>query len=790
MKFSEKWLREWIDPAVDTETLAEQLTMAGLEVDAMEPVAPDFSGVVVGEVTAVEPHPDADKLRVCRVEVAADEPLTIVCGAANVRVGLRAPTALVGATLPGGMRIKRAQLRGVASFGMLCSASELGLVEASEGLMALPEDAPPGADLRDYLSLDDVSIELGLTPNRSDCLGIAGIAREVGVLNRMPVEAPEMAPVAAVIEEPLMVSVEAPAACPRYTGRVIRGVDPHAQTPLWMQERLRRSGLRSLGVAVDITNYVLLELGQPMHAFDLDKLQGGLQVRHAREGERLELLNGERAELDPETLVIADDSGPVAMAGIMGGAATAVTPESENLFLESAFFAPDAIAGRARAQGLHTDSSHRFERGVSPDLQRRALERATALFQQITGGEAGPVVEQLTAAQLPSRAPISLRQQRIQRVLGVEVASSVVEEILERLGMVVTPEEKGWRVTPPPFRFDIEREEDLLEEVGRIHGYNRLPSSRPAARLQMAPVPEARVPLRRLRQILVQREYQEAITYSFVDPVLQEMLDPERPPIPLANPISAEMAVMRTSLWPGLVETLRCNSNRQQSRVRIFESGLRFIRQGAEIVQENRMAGLVWGALTEPQWGQPQRSADLFDVKADLLALFAPGGRAPTFSAAGHPALQPGQSARISVEGTTVGWLGALHPRIGARLDVAGPVILFEIALPALQQGGVPQFSPLSKFPAIRRDIALLVERSLPVGELEKYIREVAPALVRGLKLFDLYQGEGVDSSRKSVAFSLTLQDDSRTLTDSEVDAAVERVLAALADKFGAELRE
>jgi phenylalanyl-tRNA synthetase beta chain len=791
MKFSEQWLREWVNPAVDSDTLSAQLTMAGLEVDAMAPVAGAFTGIVVGEVLAVAPHPDADKLRVCQVNVGA-ETLTIVCGAANVRAGLRVPAALIGAVLPGDFKIKKSKLRGVESFGMLCSAKELGLAETSDGLLELPGDAPVGTDIRAYLQLDDVTFELGLTPNRGDCLSIAGVAREVGVINRCAVTVPSMAAVAAACADTFPVTVTAAADCPRYAGRVIRGINPQAATPAWMVERLRRSGVRSLGPAVDITNYLLLELGQPMHAFDLGKLHGGIEVRRARAGETLVLLNGSQVELDSETLVIADGKGAQAMAGVMGGEATAVDDATVDIFLESAFFAPQAIVGRARRYGLHTDSSHRFERGVSPLLQREAMERATALFVQITGGVPGPVIEVLHETELPQRAAMTLRPSRIQRVLGIELPRAEVNDILARLGLEVAVDGDNWRVTAPAWRFDIAIEEDLIEELARIHGYDQLPSTRPVAAMQMDAVGEGQLGLEQLRRLLVARGFQEAITYSFVAPDVQKMLAPELEPLALANPISAEMAVMRTTLWAGLVQALVYNANRQQGRVRLFESGLRFLPGPDGLRQERAIAGLAYGTVQPEQWGETARPVDFFDLKADVEAILALAGAngQVRFVAASHPALHPGQSARIDLDGSPLGWIGALHPTVADRLDLAGAALVFELALEPLLQGCLPRFRVLSRFPAVRRDIAVVVDNSQPVDAVFAVIRRSAPDTLQELKLFDLYTGKGIDSGRKSLALGLTLQADSRTLTDSEVDAALGNILAALKAELGATLRD
>ena len=792
MKFSEQWLREWVNPAVSTSVLAEQLTMAGLEVEAVEPVAAEFTGVAVGEVLSVEPHPDADKLRVCQVSIGGGEPLGIVCGAANVRSGLRVPTAVVGAELPGGLKIKAAKLRGVPSAGMLCSAKELGLAESSEGLLELPADAPVGEDLRKYLELDDVSIELGLTPNRGDCLSLWGVAREVGVLNRAELNVPAIEPVPGAVDDTRSVTLEAPEDCPHYVGRVIRGVDPAAATPLWMQERLRRSGLRSLGPLVDVTNYVLLELGQPMHAFDLTRLTDGIVVRHARAGEGLTLLDGQAIELEAGSLVIADGAGPQALAGIMGGEASAVGDATRDIFLESAYFRPEAIAGRARGYGLHTDSSHRFERGVRPGLQGVAMERATALILAICGGRAGPLVRANADDQMPRPTRIHLRAARIERVLGEAIPDAEVTDILERLGLEVAPAADGWQATPPPFRFDLALEVDLIEELARVHGYGRLESCRPVGRLAIGARPEARVGLSRLRQVLVDRGYQEAITYSFVEPGLQALLDPGAEALPLANPLSADLAVMRTTLWAGLLPALVHNLNRQQERVRLFETGLRFRSQANELKQEMMMAGVVSGRRYPEQWGLPSEAVDFFDVKGDVEALLALTGRGANyiFSKEKHPALHPGQSAAIHRDGEPVGWIGALHPAIERELGLPQKAILFELELAALEQGHIPAFQALSKYPAIRRDISIVVDEEVSAQQVHDCIAAEAPEALRQVQLFDMYVGKGIDSGRKSLSLGLTLQDLSRTLTDNDVDNVIETIINALRTSLGAALRE
>ncbi len=793
MKFNEQWLREWVNPAVETEALAHQLTMAGLEVDAIEPVAAEFSQVVVGEVVSVEPHPDADRLRVCLVDVGEPEPLTIVCGASNVAEGMKVPTALIGAVLPGGLKIKKSKLRGVRSFGMLCSSVELGLEEQADGLMPLPSDAEAGVDVRDYLQLNDVAIEIGLTPNRGDCLSLLGIAREVGVVNSAPVSEPSVAEVVATIADTLAVTLADPKACPRYVGRVIKGINPNMETPLWMRERLRRCGLRSVSPVVDVTNYVMLELGQPMHAFDLGKLSGGIHVRAAGSGEKITLLDGQEVVLRDNTLVIADDNRAVAMAGIMGGDAASVTDDTQDIFLESAFFARDAIVGRPRQYGLHTDSSYRFERGVDFDLPVKAMKRASALLLAIVGGEAGPIIEELSSEHLPARRDIVLRAERISSLLGIDVSAAQVTEMLTHLGMKVTEQEQSWIVTPPSFRFDIAIEADLVEEVGRIYGYDNLPTASPVAALSAELEHEIKQPAARVRQLLVDRGYQEAITYSFVDPKIQRLLLPDVEEVALANPLSAELSVMRTSLWPGLVQALSYNQNRQQSRVRFFEVGVKFSTQGDEIREKKVIAGLVCGSLNMPQWGEKLRAVDYYDLKADVEALLSLGGGGDQycFTTAEHSALHPGQTASISrSDGAVVGWLGALHPSVARQLGINDSAFLFELDFSVFSQGVLPVFSELSRFPAIKRDIALVVSEETTAQQVQQVIAQSAGDYLSHLELFDVYRGEGIEKGRKSMAMGLTFQDTSRTLTDQEVEALISTILGRLTEELQATLRE
>ncbi len=792
MQFSEAWLRDWVDPGVDTQALTEALTLAGLEVDSVTPAAPAFSGVVVGEVLDCQRHPNADKLSLCQVSVGDEAPLQIICGASNVRAGIKVPVATVGAVLPGDFKIKKAKLRGVESFGMICSAAELGLAESSDGIMVLPADAPVGEDFRAWLQLDDQIIDIDLTPNRGDCLSIAGLAREVGVIFRKPVTDWPLEPVPAAGERALEVSLEAPAACPRYACRVIEGIDPSAETPLWMQERLRRSGLRAIHPVVDVTNFVMLELGQPMHGFDLDKIEGKIRVRLAQAGEPLALLDGSQVTLRDDTLVIADQNRPLALAGIMGGADSAVSDTTRDILLEAAFFAPAAIAGKARSYGLHTDSSHRFERGVDPGLAVTALERATDLLLSITGGRAGPVVEASDPAHLPQRPEVPLRPARVARLLGVEIPADEIEEILTRLGMALTPADEGWQVTPPSSRFDIAIEADLIEEVARIHGYHRIPDNHSAAPVRVQARPEAALRLERARALLVDLDFHEVITYSFIAPDLAEKITPHAEPIRLANPISEEMSVMRASLWPGLIATLQRNLARQQTRVRLFETGLVFLKDGDDIHQPRRLGGLIQGTDLPEQWGAKARPVDFFDLKGVVESLLGLVDRpdAFRFEPLEDPALHPGQAARVLRGDEPVGRLGLLHPALQKALDLDTEVYLFELDLEPLAMGRLPAFEPLSRYPAIRRDLAILVARDLPWAQVEAVARQAAPEVVRDIRLFDVYTGENIDPDRKSLALSLILQDYSHTLTDEEIEDAVRRVQEALETSLAAKLRD
>jgi phenylalanyl-tRNA synthetase beta chain len=792
MLVSESWLREFVKLDIDRETLLHQLTMAGLEVDGTEPAAADFSNVVVGEVVGLSQHPDADRLRVCEVSVGEPDLLQIVCGAPNVEPGMKVPTACVGAVLPGNFKIKSFKLRGVQSSGMLCSQKELGLAESSEGLMSLPASAVAGTNIREYLELDDEIIEVDLTPNRADCLSMEGVAREVAIINQIEWHPAETKANAVEHDRQLPLYIRSPEACPRYLGRLITGIDPTAETPIWMQERLRRSGFRSLGPLVDVTNYVLMEMGQPLHAFDADKIDHGIVVRFAKQGEKVLLLNDEEVELVADTLVIADESRALALAGIMGGREAAVCDQTRNIFLECAFFSPAVIMGKARQYGLHTDSSHRFERGVDPELQMRAIERASELIVSIAGGQCGPVSESSNDAYIPNRPVIRLRPSRVEKILGVSIDRSEMSSILERLGMSVSVrDEETWQVQAPSFRFDIAIEADLIEEIGRVIGYDNIPLNDISMHSVLAKSSEARVASDLLKETLVGRGYREVITYSFVDPDRLKQVDPGNEPIVLKNPISSDLAVMRTSLWCGLLETAERNLNRQQSRIRIFESGLKFLKTADGIEQKKYLAGLVLGTVSDNQWGENARSVDFFDAKGDVEALLQFTGRPFQFVAKQHPALHPGQAAEVlEINGEHVGWIGVLHPELERQLGFNSHVVLYELDEEILCKGSISKFNPISKFPHVRRDLAVSIGDEIPSASIVESIRREDKWLVTDVKIFDVYRGPGVESGRKSVAMSLVFQDSSRTLQDFEIDSLVSRILKKLETEFDAKLRD
>ena len=769
--------------------------MAGLEVDGVEPVAGEFNGVFVGEVVECGQHPNADKLRVTKVNVGGERLLDIVCGAPNCRKGLKVAVATIGAVLPGDFKIKAAKLRGEPSEGMLCSFSELGISEDHDGIIELPADAPIGTDIREYLQLNDHTIEISVTPNRADCLGIIGVARDVAVLNKLALNEPAMDAVPAAIHDTFPITVESPEACPRYLGRVVKGINVKAATPLWMREKLRRCGIRSIDPVVDVTNYVLLELGQPMHAFDLNRLEGGIVVRMAKEGEKLTLLDGNEATLSSDTLVIADQQKALAMGGIFGGEHSGVNAETQDVLLECAYFNPLSITGRARRQGLHTDASHRYERGVDPALQAKAMERATRLLLDICGGHAGPVIDVTNEAALPKRATITLRREKLDRLIGHHVVDAQVTDILERLGCKVSFANNTWQAVAPSWRFDMEIEEDLVEEVARVYGYNNIPDVPVKADLIMTSHREANLPLKRVKTMLVDRGYQEAITYSFVDPKIQALLHPSEASLILPSPISVEMSAMRLSLWSGLLSAVVYNQNRQQSRVRLFETGLRFVPDSAAnlgIRQDVMLAGVIAGNRYEEHWNLERQVVDFYDLKGDLEAILDLTGKLDDvqFKAEKNPALHPGQSAAIYLAGKRVGFIGVVHPDLERKLDLNGRTVVFEIEWEALAERRIPQAREISRYPANRRDIAVVVAENVPAEDILAECKKVGVNQVVGVNLFDVYRGKGVAEGYKSLAISLVLQDTTRTLEEEEIAATVAKCVEALKQRFQASLRD
>ena len=795
MKFNESWLREWVNPAINTEQLADQITMLGLEVDGIESVAGDFNGVVVGEVVECGQHPNADKLRVTKVNIGGEQLLDIVCGAPNCRQGLKVACATVGATLPGDFKIKKAKLRGEPSEGMLCSFSELGIAVEADGIIELPSDAPIGADVRDYLKLNDKVIEISLTPNRADCLSLRGVAREVGVVNKIDVVEPQIAAVAASIADKVEIKLEAGEACPRYLLRVVKDVNVEATSPLWLQEKLRRCGVRSIDPIVDVTNYILLELGQPMHAFDMAKVAQPVEVRMAKDGENLTLLDGTTAQLKQNTLVIADQNGPLAMAGIFGGEKSGVSAETKDVILEAAFFAPLAIAGRARQYGLHTDSSHRFERGVDFELQRHAMERATALLIDICGGQAGEICEVVSQQHLPQIKSVNLRRSKLDLLLGHVIADETVSDILSRLGFEVSFADDVWTVTPTSWRFDIEIEEDLIEEVARIYGYNSIPNNAPLAHLTMRQHKETDVELARIKTALVDRDYQEAVTYSFVDPKIQTLLHPEQEALILPNPISVEMSAMRLSLIPGLLEALIYNQNRQQNRIRLFETGLRFTPDAnseAGVKQQFVLSAVITGTRKNETWAEKTEVVDFFDLKGDLESILSltNAGNKVHFVAKSYSTLHPGQSAAIIAEDQEVGFIGTIHPQIAQKLGLNGKTVVFEILWDAITTRPAIQAKTISRFPANRRDIAVVVANDVAAADVIRTCREVAGDILTQVNLFDVYQGNGINEGCKSLAISLTLQDNQKTLEEEDITNVISNVVSELKRSFNAYLRD
>ncbi len=792
MKIVESWLREWVDPDLDAKALEHRLTMLGLEVDGVDVEGGGLDGVVVAEVIAVERHPDADRLSLCKVTAGGDDTIDVVCGAPNVRAGMKSPLAVPGITLPNGIKLRKSKIRGVVSNGMLCSAIELGLGEESDGILALGGDAPAGMALNEYLGLPDTVFDLDLTPNRGDCFSVLGVARDVAALTGSPLKSPDVAPVAATIEDTLPVEIPLPEGCPSFAGRLIRNIDPTAKSPPWLLERLRRSGLRGISPVVDITNYVMLELGQPLHAYDAAKVQGPIRPRLARKGEKLTLLDEKEIVVNDDTLVIADDSGAIGLAGIMGGLSTAVSDETTDVFFEAAFWPQAFMAGRARSYGMHTDASLRFERGVDFAGQARAVERASQLLLEISGGEAGPLVHQCASAHLPRREPITLRRSRVSMLLGLDVPDDVVTGVLTRLGLTVDEIENGWQVIAPSYRFDITSEVDLIEEIVRIHGYDSVPETTEIAASPLRTVTESLVDLDRVSTTLVARDYEEAITYSFIDERSNTAFADHLSELVLSNPISSEMSVMRSSLLPGLVSSAAANVARQQERVRLFEIGKSFHGSLDAPDEILRIAALACGTAMPEQWGARAQAIDFFDIKADLVAVLELAGDASdiTFRAVEHPALQPGQAATVVRDGRDIGLVGKLHPRVAKRFDLKRDAYVFEVdALQALASA-VPVAKPVSRFPIIRRDIAVLVKEEISGEELVQAVAAAAPDLIRDVRIFDIYTGPGIEAGLKSVAISLILQETSRTLTDDDADAAQAAAVQKLRDAFGAELRD
>ncbi len=795
MKFSEAWLREWVNPKISTNELCEQLSMAGLEVDGIAPVAGKFSGVIVGEVVECGPHPDADKLQVTKVNVGSDDLLDIVCGAPNCRQGLIVAVAVVGAVLPGDFKIKKAKLRGQPSHGMLCSFSELGMGEDHSGILELPSDALIGQDIREYLQLNDHTIEIDLTPNRADCLGLKGIAREVGVLNQEDVKFVKVAKTELASTQSRNIQLIDPQDCPRYLGRVIENVDLSVESPLWLKEKLRRSDIRSIDPVVDVTNFVLLELGHPMHAFDNDKLQGDIIVRKAHADERLTLLDGNEVTLFENTLVIADEQKALAIAGIFGGLDSGVQTHTTNIFLEAAFFEPDSILGKARQYGLHTDASHRYERGVDAKLQVTAMERATQLLLEIVGGQAGPITEALSESHLPVRKQVVLREKRLARVLGVKIDSHRVTDILNRLGMKVSSTDNGWQVMAPSYRFDIAIEEDLIEEVARVYGYNNIKNAAPLASLSMSYQRETKIDTNRFKHLLCANGYQEAITYSFVDPKKQALLFPDAKVLTLPHPISSDMSVMRVSLLPGLLQALSNNQKRQQLNLSLFESGLVFnADKNAEngVKQDTKLSAVMAGNTHREHWSIANKPIDFFDAKATVESILelSAGQVKAEYEVAQHHAFHPGQCAVIKVDDEEIGIIGAIHPKFEKVLGLNGRTFAFELNLANIEHRNLPTAQVISKYPAIRRDLAMTVSQSIETGKLLKSIEKIGISELVGLNLFDVYTGEGINDGEKSLALSIWLQSVDKTLQDQEIQITVDKVIRHLRDNFSAALRD
>lgn len=792
MKFSEAWLREWVNPALTREELSDRLTMVGLEIDSLDLVAKPFKKVVIGEILAVEQHPNADSLTICTVNIKQAQYLNIVCGATNVKKGMKVPVALIGANLPNKSTIQEVMMRGIISQGMLCSAADIGLAEKSEDILQLHDDAPLGQDLWQYFCLDDYVFDVAITPNRGDCLSILGVAREVSVLTGAPLTEAVISAVKPAISDNLEVEITVPEACPHYVGRIIRGVRSDIATPVWMEERLRRGGIRTINPIVDITNYVMLELGQPMHAFDLNRLHQKMVVRYAHVGEILVLLDGVTIDLDPETLVIADSQKPLALAGVMGGIDSGINLMSQDIFLESAFFKPSIVAQQRQKHQLNSESSYRFERGVDPQLQVRAIERATQLLVEIVGGKPGPLIEVKFAIGDQARM-IHFNPEIVASVLGAQHITHIeIEKILQRLGFRCQKEKMNWEVKVPSWRFDINEPMDLVEEVARIYGYENIAPTRPFFPVSPDVAKEDQITLNRVRSLFYDLGYHEVITYSFVNAEWQALLNPEKKAKALVNPITADMTVMRTNLWPGLLGAYVYNKDRQQLRVRLFETGLCFIPEKEELLQTPMLGGLVTGSALSEQWGNVTRAVDFYDVKGDIEMLLQLTGFKIDefqFKPINHLALHPGQSAGLYKNGELIGMIGAIHPLIRQKFDISETAFLFEVNLNAILKAQLPTFKEISRFPEIRRDLALLANRHLPIEEIQAVILRSGGEWLRQVIIFDVYLGEGVPQDKKSVAFALTLQHAARTLRDEEVAETMEKIIKALKLTLGIDLR-
>ncbi len=795
MKFSEIWLREWVNPPIGSAALSHQITMAGLEVDVVEPVSGNFQGVIVGEVVECIRHPKSNRLRLTKVNVGDEHLLDIVCGASNCRVYLKVVVAIIGAMLPGDLKIKKTKFSGKISEGILCTFRDLGITHEYDGIIELPKDAPIGADIRDYLKLNDSTIEISIPPNRADCMSIMGIARDISAFNKITLNKPHINTVSATIDTVLPVQVTAPQGCPRYLCRVVKGINIKATSPLWMREKLRRCGICSINVVLDVINYVLMELGQPIHAFDFTRLEGGIVVRMAKDGEALTLVDGQDIQLSSDTLVIADYSKVLSVAGIVGGEYSQINPETEDILLESAFFAPLWIRGVSRRKGMKTYASQRYERGVDPAFQYQAIERATHLLVDLCNGRAGPVIDVTHENELPRPITIQLRRKKLDRLLGHVVPKKQVNDILNRLHYQVTEQDETWLVLVPTWRFDIEIEEDLIEEIVRIYGYNNIPEVPICADLIMTKRPEANLNVESIKTLLINHGFQEVITYSFVDPKVQSLLHPGEEGLVLLNPISRDMSVMRLSLWTGLLSVVVYNQNRQKNHLRLFETGLCFIPDNTAylgIRQDTLLSGAIVGYNHDEHWDLKCKPVDFYDLKGEVESILELTGQLPNikFRKGTNAALHPGQNAEIYLHGEQIGLIGLLHPELECKLDLNIRTLLFELQWKKISRRLVPCVKEISRFPANRRDISVVVEESVSVEDVLEECKKIGENHIVGVNLFDVYRGNGIAKGHKSLAISLVLQDVARTLETGEIATTITRCVEALRKRFQAYLRD